>query len=993
MDTQEQELTYLQPVVLGKDKDSHAQVNLSYWQRRLGTYLVGGPGTGKTTTLLNLVMQDIASGHGLCVIDPQGKWTEDILSRIPRDRERDVIYFTPADSKRPIGINLFECLNPFDPDLVERIVSEVLIGIFEESWGNMDNMPRMADVLAHTFKTIVLCQSLENPQLRPTLIEIPELIRDENYRKFLLNHIHTHYLPREQSLINWWQRFEAKGGYRQDEQTASTLNKVHRLTDNAMIRRIVGQNRTTLNFREAMDEGKIIIVDLSHGLIGKEAAKLIGTVVISKIYLASLSRVDLVKQRRPLKRFHLVVDEFQNFATNAFAKLQNECRQYAVDIAIAHQNRMGQLAGQVQVHAATLNASNWIIFRAISTDAETLAKGFSTAPKEPEARGERVPLIYSIKAWDVLEERGHENREIVEMTRKISSFGTLHYYLGSALDEYPELRGALGWAKGGEPGWAEHFNVYEGRLDLNRYLYLVMTQADDNPFENGSMSLVFTNGNGHIRNAEDLQVFLARELPEIDFREFIKSEDKLKWLLRPENKVLPLARRLGFEALKRTLEHVLEKKFHRRFDLSNLSDGLAQFSSETMPLLLPGNNSVSEAAAELNAIVRGHVYFRDGGRYSSLNAMANLYDDSLDFSIDRARAELNVLEKRIKDARAGHNESELDRFDKVFELAFQWQGWDWRNLEPPEHYARINKLMTQAKASLKRVKGATEEAERLFREVFPEVRVEALRGLGHRKIRTEIRTIKYRGEYINYKHQIDDGYSVSTDLASFTLAHEGELTYQKVYLDLDYAKAHPEVVSWRGLTLAFLRRKREAIWRQKDKIETIEDFAKIYFLLFMRCKLYELLSRFGELVRQYPVYERGGQPITEYEPRRPYQDVAKERENQIVHLRDFEALVRIQGDTGFSESYIKTIDATLAWVTQADDPTERIKAASRHLYGRDIESVNEELAARAMHSTPRARSTTRQSSQDTTRPDIDDILPIEILDHDADEIKPWNVLE
>src|SRR5688572_20825770 len=188
-------------------------------------------------------------------------------------------------------------------------------------------MPRLTDVLRVTVRTLILCQSLPDRRLRPTLIEIPSLLRDEQYRSFVLAHVRKKY-PQELELLSWWKDYQKKGSYRQDEQTSSTLNKVERFTQSAMVKWIVGQNESALNFRQMMDDGKIVLVDLGEGAAGREALAIIGTLVISGIYVAAKSRQDLTEREIKPRRFHLLVDEFQNFATEAFAKLQNECRQY-----------------------------------------------------------------------------------------------------------------------------------------------------------------------------------------------------------------------------------------------------------------------------------------------------------------------------------------------------------------------------------------------------------------------------------------------------------------------------------------------------------------------------------------------------------------------------------------------------------------------------------------------------------------------------------------
>lgn len=416
------------PVLLGYGVNNAELVHLAYPERWLGTYIIGMAGMGKTSALLNLVMWDMASGHGLCVIDPQGNWIADILARVPPEREQDLIYFSPAEREHPLGLHLFECDDPDNDDLVDLIVSQVMYGVFEEIWGDMDEMPRLADVLRHTLRTMVRCQSLPDERMRPTLIELPRLLRNDEYRQSLLAHIRGRYLPKEAELDEWWRGYEAKGSYQRDEQTASTLNKVERFTQNAMVKRIIGQNKTTINFRQAMDEGKIILVDLSEGVVGREAQALIGTLVISRIYLAAKSRVDLLTQGYAPRRFHLLVDEFQNFATFAFSKLQDECRQYGVDITIAHQNRMGQLAGETQVQASTLGMTNWMVLRTNPADAAMLATGFSTTPPEAKERLKRRPLVYASKPWDVLKSDGHEDKLIMHNVYLISRYLTIGPY-------------------------------------------------------------------------------------------------------------------------------------------------------------------------------------------------------------------------------------------------------------------------------------------------------------------------------------------------------------------------------------------------------------------------------------------------------------------------------------------------------------------------------------------------------------------------------------
>jgi hypothetical protein len=460
-------------MLLGYSTSSKEQVYLNYDARKLGTYIIGVAGIGKTSTLLNLVMGDISSGHGLCAIDPQGKWIEDILARVPRKREKDIIYLDPSENNRPFGLHLFECASPDDDDTVDRVMSQVLKGVFEEIWGEMRTMPRMADVIRVACRTLIRCQSLDDDRLKPTLIEMPRLLRDDEYRGSICSYLRHRYHSREAELLRWWEGYEKKGGFSKDQQIASTLNKVEAFAQSAMVKRIVGQNKSTIDFREAMDDGKIILVDLAEGKVEREVASLIGALVISRIHIAAKSRVDILKQDKPLRRFHVLVDEFQNFATYAFAKLQDECRQYAVDITIAHQNRTGQLSGETQVQASTLGTTNWIVFRANPADADILASGFDTSPPEPELRGESLKYVLNTRPWNYIMSHGHENESVM--------------LCADAIDRYLTVETNVWCPIGSEKSIFKGYDFpSDGALrifinELNRFLYKAMKDKSDFP--------------------------------------------------------------------------------------------------------------------------------------------------------------------------------------------------------------------------------------------------------------------------------------------------------------------------------------------------------------------------------------------------------------------------------------------------------------------------------------------------------------------------------
>lgn len=360
--------------ILGCDGQSGEAIRLDDPGRRQGTYVVGVTGTGKSTLLLNMALSDIEAGEGLCLLDPHGDLTEDLLSRIPPKRVNDVILFDPADIEYPMGLNLFECQTE-DPKQVDRVCSE-LVGtlrkLFWYSWG-----PRMEDLLRHSILTLIA---------RPgaTFLDLMWLLTDAGYRNAVVEQI------KDPILRHFWTKQFPEGikqSTRQRDWIDSSLNKIGRFLVNPVIRNIVSQAKSSFDVRQIMDEGKVLLVNLSKGRLGEDNSALLGSVLVNKILVATLERAEMAREER--RRFHLIVDEYQSFATESFPTLQSEARKFNIDTIVAHQyrNQLDELN-----RGSTLNVGNLIVFRTTGVDSRELAAQFDNTPAAPEL--ERQPMIY-----------------------------------------------------------------------------------------------------------------------------------------------------------------------------------------------------------------------------------------------------------------------------------------------------------------------------------------------------------------------------------------------------------------------------------------------------------------------------------------------------------------------------------------------------------------------------------------------------------------------
>lgn len=324
--------------------------------RRRHMYLIGKTGMGKSTTLENMIMSDVNNGNGLVVIDPLGDLVERVIDYIPARRINDVIYFNPADFDHPIAFNVLEAINANHRHLVSSGLIAVFKKIWVDSWG-----PRLEYVLRNSILAL-----LEYPG--STLLGVTRLLVDKRYRTKIISNITD---PIVKAF--WVDEFSAYSNQFRTEAVSPIQNKVGQFLSSSVIRNIVGQSKSSFDLRWVMDEGKILLMNLAKGRIGEDNSSLLGSMMITKLQLAAMSRVDILETER--RDFYMYVDEFQNFATDSFATILSEARKYHLDLIIAHQY-IEQLSETVQA-AVFGNVGTIACFRIGAADAEFLEKEFA----------------------------------------------------------------------------------------------------------------------------------------------------------------------------------------------------------------------------------------------------------------------------------------------------------------------------------------------------------------------------------------------------------------------------------------------------------------------------------------------------------------------------------------------------------------------------------------------------------------------------------------
>ncbi len=339
------------------------QVYIKTEDRLRHMYIIGKSGSGKSEYIANLIVQDIKRGDGVAVIDPHGDLVENVLSCIPKERADDVIVFDPSDLDRPVALNMIEAPS----DEMKDFVCGEMVAIFYKLFG----AEMIGPMFEHQMRNymLTLMSDKDNPG---TIAEIPRLVSDADFQKEWRKKVTD---PVVRSF--WENEMDKTSDFHKSEMLGYLISKVGRFVENAMMRNIIGQQKSAFDFSQVMDNRKIFLVNLSKGKIGDINANLLGLIIVTKLQMAAMSRANMPEKDR--KDFFLYIDEFQNFITPSIATILSEARKYRLGLIIAHQY-MGQLApkGDTEIRDAVLgNVGNMLIGRIGIEDGEVLEKEFA----------------------------------------------------------------------------------------------------------------------------------------------------------------------------------------------------------------------------------------------------------------------------------------------------------------------------------------------------------------------------------------------------------------------------------------------------------------------------------------------------------------------------------------------------------------------------------------------------------------------------------------
>ena len=415
----------ISPIATTNFRGHNTMFGLPRFDRSRHMYIIGQTGVGKSGLLELMTISDIYSPYGFALIDPHGDYAQDTLARIPKERIKDVVYFNPADMEFPIAFNPMEVQ---DKKLKTHTCSE-LIGVLTrmfDSWG-----PRLEYILRYSILAL-----LDYPD--STMLDMTRILTDSQFRAKVIKHIE------DPVVKNFWTvEFSSWNSKFASEAVAPVLNKVGAFTANPLVRNIIGQKKSSFNIRQIMDENKILIVNLSRGLVGEDNAALLGSLLVTKIQLAAMSRADVpASQRTP---FYLYVDEFQNFATDSFATILSEARKYGLNLTVANQY-IAQMLPQVK-DAIFGNVGSIVAFRTSADDARTMQKYFE--PKFTEydlvhmhnrhfvinmtIEGEKVPAFSAI-TLNLPNIETNFTTEIIEHSRMM--YSKTSQEISSSINEY-----------------------------------------------------------------------------------------------------------------------------------------------------------------------------------------------------------------------------------------------------------------------------------------------------------------------------------------------------------------------------------------------------------------------------------------------------------------------------------------------------------------------------------------------------------------------------
>jgi hypothetical protein len=354
-------------IILGKNNFRGAEtlIRIKPEDRMRHMYVIGMTGTGKSVLMEEMAKQDIAEGRGLCFLDPHGTAIERILPCIPESRQKDIIYFDPSDVAMPVGLNMLEAKTTQEMDFAASEMITIFYKLLPD--------PSMGGPMFEHYMRNALLLLMSNPEDPGTLVELGRVFTDDDYRAEKLKH------TRDLLVRDFWEREypASQRGSMASDMLSYVVSKTGRFVENEMMRNIIGQPRSGFNFRSAMDEGKIILVNLSKGKIGEMNSNLLGLIIVSKLQMAAMGRADVAESQR--KDFFLYIDEFQNYTTDSISTILAEARKYRLGLIMAHQY-IGQLAkGQdTSIRDAVFgNVGTMAVFRIGAEDAEFLAKQYA----------------------------------------------------------------------------------------------------------------------------------------------------------------------------------------------------------------------------------------------------------------------------------------------------------------------------------------------------------------------------------------------------------------------------------------------------------------------------------------------------------------------------------------------------------------------------------------------------------------------------------------
>jgi len=393
-------------------------VYISEADRQRHMYIIGRTGTGKSEFLKSMIRQDINAGHGLCFMDPHGDAVEDILNFVPPHRVEDVIYFRPSDTERPMGLNLLEAANEDQQHFAATAVINMMYKLFDPYKTGIVG-PRFEHGVRNAMLTVM--QGMEGG----TFVEVMRAMTKSEFVQELLPNV------KDPMVRSYWQdQIAQTADFHKSEVLDYTVSKFGRFVGNRTIRNIVGQPRSSFDFRRVMDEGKILLINLSKGELGEENSSFLGLVLVPRILMAAMSRADIPEEQR--RDFYLYVDEFQNFATPDFAQILSEARKYKLSLTVANQF-IGQVDEEVK-NAVFGNVGTLISYRVGVNDASYLTHEYAPTFSEEDllnierynvyiktiVNNEPVPPFSMDLTMDLKEIAKQRNPQVSEIIKEMS---------------------------------------------------------------------------------------------------------------------------------------------------------------------------------------------------------------------------------------------------------------------------------------------------------------------------------------------------------------------------------------------------------------------------------------------------------------------------------------------------------------------------------------------------------------------------------------------